>query len=95
MPQMVLQTPVISATRSWSGLKVDVSACSGLCQSLKMKERAQIKLPSQSVPDGNTIIYSRGNSTSSKKNFSRNPLFVSYFRGGRILTQPIWNAKLK
>ena len=39
-------------------------------------------------PDGNTIIYARGNSTSDK-DLPETALFVSYFRGGGF-TQPIW-----
>jgi peptidoglycan-associated lipoprotein len=39
-------------------------------------------------PDGNTIIYARGNSTSAK-DIPDVSLFASYFRGGGF-TQPIW-----
>lgn len=39
-------------------------------------------------PDGNTLIYARGNSTSSK-DYPETMLFVSYFRGAGF-TQPIW-----
>ncbi|SFO16465.1 WD40-like Beta Propeller Repeat [Algoriphagus ornithinivorans] len=39
-------------------------------------------------PDGNTIIYARGNSTS-PKDLPETALFASYFRGGGF-TQPIW-----
>jgi len=39
-------------------------------------------------PDGNTIIYARGNSTSNK-DLPEVALFVSYFRGAGF-TQPIW-----
>lgn len=39
-------------------------------------------------PDGNTIIYSRGNSTS-PKDLPETALFASYFRGGGF-TLPIW-----
>lgn len=39
-------------------------------------------------PDGNTIIYARGNSTSNK-DLPDVHLFASYFRGGGF-TQPIW-----
>jgi outer membrane protein OmpA-like peptidoglycan-associated protein len=39
-------------------------------------------------PDGNTLIYARGNSTSSK-DYPETTLFVSYFRGAGF-TQPIW-----
>ena len=39
-------------------------------------------------PDGNTLVYARGNSTSSK-DFPETMLFVSYFRGAGY-TQPIW-----
>ena len=41
-------------------------------------------------PDGNTIIYARGNSTSNK-DLPDVHLFASYFRGGGF-TQPIWMA---
>ena len=39
-------------------------------------------------PDGNTLIYARGNSTSAK-DYPESTLFVSYFRGAGF-TQPIW-----
>jgi len=39
-------------------------------------------------PDGNTLIYARGNSTSSK-DYPETTLFASYFRGAGF-TQPIW-----
>ena len=39
-------------------------------------------------PDGNTLIYARGNSTSFK-DYPETTLFVSYFRGAGF-TQPIW-----
>ncbi len=39
-------------------------------------------------PDGNTLIYARGNSTSNK-DLPDVQLFASYFRGGGF-TQPIW-----
>ncbi|EAZ81436.1 OmpA family protein [Algoriphagus machipongonensis] len=39
-------------------------------------------------PDGNTIIYARGNSTS-PKDLPETALFASYFRGAGF-TQPIW-----
>ncbi|MEN2283290.1 OmpA family protein [Algoriphagus sp. SE2] len=39
-------------------------------------------------PDGNTIIYARGNSTS-PKDLPETALFASYFRGSGF-TQPIW-----
>jgi outer membrane protein OmpA-like peptidoglycan-associated protein/tetratricopeptide (TPR) repeat protein len=39
-------------------------------------------------PDGNTLIYARGNSTS-PKDYPETMLFVSYFRGAGF-TQPIW-----
>ncbi len=39
-------------------------------------------------PDGNTLIYARGNSTSSK-DYPETMLFASYFRGAGF-TQPIW-----
>ena len=39
-------------------------------------------------PDGNTLIYARGNSLSSK-DYPETMLFVSYFRGAGF-TQPIW-----
>jgi peptidoglycan-associated lipoprotein len=39
-------------------------------------------------PDGNTLIYARGNSTSTK-DFPETTLFVSYFRGSGF-TEPIW-----
>ncbi len=39
-------------------------------------------------PDGNTIIYSRGNSTS-PRDLPETTLFASYFRGSGF-TQPIW-----
>jgi outer membrane protein OmpA-like peptidoglycan-associated protein len=39
-------------------------------------------------PDGNTLVYARGNSNSSK-DYPETMLFVSYFRGAGF-TQPIW-----
>lgn len=39
-------------------------------------------------PDGNTLIYARGNSKSAK-DYPESTLFVSYFRGAGF-TQPIW-----
>jgi len=41
-------------------------------------------------PDGNTLIYARGNSTSAK-DYPETTLFVSYFRGAGF-TQPTWMA---
>jgi peptidoglycan-associated lipoprotein len=68
------------------GLKVDVSAVQALpeFQNEEGLNQAAIAIS----PDGNTIIYARGNSTSSK-DLPETSLFASYFRGGGF-TQPIW-----
>jgi outer membrane protein OmpA-like peptidoglycan-associated protein len=68
------------------GLKVDVSAVQALPEFKNEEGLNQAAIAIS--PDGNTIIYSRGNSTS-PKDFPETTLFVSYFRGGGF-TQPIW-----
>ena len=68
------------------GIKVDVTAAQALpeFQNEEGLNQAAIAIS----PDGNTIIYARGNSTS-PKDLPETALFVSYFRGAGF-TQPIW-----
>ena len=68
------------------GLKVDVGAIQALPE---FKNEEGLNQGAIAIsPDGNTIIYGRGNSISSK-DLSETALFVSYFRGSGF-TQPIW-----
>ncbi len=68
------------------GLKVDVSGVQALPE---FKNEEGLNQAAIAVsPDGNTIIYARGNSTSSK-DLPDVALFASYFRGAGF-TQPIW-----
>ena len=68
------------------GLRVDVSGAQALPE---FKNEEGLNQAAIAVsPDGNTIIYARGNSTSDK-DLPETALFVSYFRGGGF-TQPIW-----
>ncbi len=68
------------------GLKVDVGAIQALPEFRNEEGLNQGTIAIS--PDGNTIIYGRGNSTS-PKDLPDNALFVSYFRGAGF-TQPIW-----
>lgn len=67
-------------------LRVDVSGIRALpeFQNEEGLNQAAIAIS----PDGNTIIYARGNSTS-PKDLPETALFASYFRGAGF-TQPIW-----
>jgi peptidoglycan-associated lipoprotein len=68
------------------GLKVDVGAVQALPE---FKNEEGLNQASIAIsPDGNTIIYARGNSTS-PKDLPDVALFASYFRGAGF-TQPIW-----
>lgn len=68
------------------GLRVDVSGAQALPE---FKNEEGLNQAAIAVsPDGNTMIYARGNSTSDK-DLPETALFVSYFRGGSF-TQPIW-----
>lgn len=68
------------------GLRVDVTGAQPLPE---FKNEEGLNQAAIAVsPDGNTIIYARGNSTSDK-DLPETALFVSYFRGGGF-TQPIW-----
>jgi len=68
------------------GLKVDVTGAQALPE---FKNEEGLNQAAIAVsPDGNTMIYARGNSTSDK-DLPETALFVSYFRGGGF-TQPIW-----
>ena len=68
------------------GIKVDVQNIQALPE---FKNEEGLNQGSIAIsPDGNTIIYARGNSTSSK-DLPDVHLFASYFRGGGF-TQPIW-----
>lgn len=68
------------------GLKVDVSGVQALPE---FKNEEGLNQAAIAVsPDGNTLIYARGNSTSSK-DLPDVALFASYFRGAGF-TQPIW-----
>lgn len=68
------------------GLKVDVSGVQALPEFKNEEGLNQAAIAIS--PDGNTIIYARGNSTSSK-DLPDVALFASYFRGAGF-TQPIW-----
>ena len=68
------------------GLKVDVGAVQPLPEFRNEENLNQASIAIS--PDGNTIIYARGNSTS-PKDLPEVALFVSYFRGAGF-TQPIW-----
>lgn len=68
------------------GLKVDVGAIQPLPEFRNEEGLNQAAIAIS--PDGNTIIYSRGNSTS-PKDLPEVALFASYFRGAAF-TQPIW-----
>lgn len=68
------------------GLKVDVGAIQTLPEFRNEEGLNQAAIAIS--PDGNTIIYARGNSTSSK-DLPETALFASYFRGAGF-TQPIW-----
>ncbi|WP_192348074.1 OmpA family protein [Algoriphagus sp. Y33] len=68
------------------GLRIDVSGAQPLPEFKNEEGLNQAAIAIS--PDGNTIIYARGNSTSDK-DLPETALFVSYFRGGGF-TQPIW-----
>ncbi|MCE7056977.1 OmpA family protein [Algoriphagus sp. AGSA1] len=68
------------------GLRVDVSGAQALPEFKNEEGLNQAAIAIS--PDGNTIIYARGNSTSDK-DLPETALFASYFRGGGF-TQPIW-----
>jgi peptidoglycan-associated lipoprotein len=68
------------------GLKVDVGAIQALPEFRNEEGLNQAAIAIS--PDGNTIIYARGNSLSSK-DYPETTLFASYFRGAGF-TQPIW-----
>jgi outer membrane protein OmpA-like peptidoglycan-associated protein len=68
------------------GLKVDAAAVQLLPEFQNEQGLNQAALAIS--PDGNTLIYARGNSTSAK-DYPESTLFVSYFRGAGF-TQPIW-----
>lgn len=68
------------------GLKVDAGAVQLLPEFQNEEGLNQAALAIS--PDGNTLIYARGNSTSAK-DYPESTLFVSYFRGAGF-TQPIW-----
>ncbi|MEB2784629.1 OmpA family protein [Algoriphagus persicinus] len=68
------------------GIRVDVSGTQALPEFKNEEGLNQAAIAIS--PDGNTIIYARGNSTS-EKDLPETALFVSYFRGGGF-TQPIW-----
>ena len=67
-------------------LRVDVSGIQPLPEF--QNEEGLNQAAAAISPDGNTIIYARGNSTS-PKDLPETALFVSYFRGAGF-TQPIW-----
>jgi peptidoglycan-associated lipoprotein len=69
-----------------SGIKVDVQNIQALPEFRNEEGLSQGAISFS--PDGNTIIYARGNSVS-KKDLPDVALFASYFRGGGY-TQPIW-----
>ncbi len=72
-------------TRS-DGLRVDVNGIQALPEFRNEEGLNQAAIAIS--PDGNTIIYARGNSTS-PKDLPETALFASYFRGSGF-TQPIW-----
>jgi len=80
-------TPYLKLFRAKAdGLKVDVGAIQAMPE---FRNEEGLNQGSIAIsPDGNTIIYSRGNSTSSK-DYPETTLFASYFRGAGF-TQPIW-----
>jgi peptidoglycan-associated lipoprotein len=80
-------TPYLKLFRARAdGLKVDVGAIQPLPE---FRNEEGLNQGSIAIsPDGNTIIYSRGNSTS-PKDLPEVALFASYFRGAGF-TQPIW-----
>lgn len=68
------------------GLRVDVGGVQALPE---FKNEEGLNQAAMAIsPDGNTIIYARGNSTS-PKDLPEPALFASYFRGAGF-TQPIW-----
>lgn len=68
------------------GIRVDTKAIQALPE---FKNEEGLNQASIAIsPDGNTIIYARGNSTS-PKDLPETALFVSYFRGAGFTT-PIW-----
>lgn len=68
------------------GVRVDVGSVQALPEFRNEEGLNQAAIAIS--PDGNTIIYARGNSTSSK-DLPDVALFASYFRGAGF-TQPIW-----
>ncbi|MDF2158838.1 OmpA family protein [Algoriphagus sp. CAU 1675] len=68
------------------GLRVDVGSVQALPEFRNEEGLNQAAIAIS--PDGNTIIYARGNSTS-PKDLPEVALFASYFRGAGF-TQPIW-----
>jgi peptidoglycan-associated lipoprotein len=80
-------TPYLKMFRTRAeGIKVDVQSIQQLPE---FRNEENLNQGSMAVsPDGNTLIYARGNSTS-PKDLPDVQLFVSYFRGGGY-TQPIW-----
>jgi outer membrane protein OmpA-like peptidoglycan-associated protein len=68
------------------GLRVDTKAVQALPEFKNEEGLNQAAIAIS--PDGNTIIYARGNSNS-PKDLPEPALFVSYFRGSGF-TQPIW-----
>lgn len=68
------------------GLRVDAAGVQALPEFQNEEGLNQAALAIS--PDGNTLIYARGNSTSAK-DYPETTLFVSYFRGAGF-TQPIW-----
>lgn len=80
-------TPYLKMFRTRAeGIKVDVQSVQPLPE---FRNEDNLNQGSMAVsPDGNTLIYARGNSTS-PKDLPDVQLFVSYFRGGGY-TQPIW-----
>jgi outer membrane protein OmpA-like peptidoglycan-associated protein len=80
-------TPYLKMFRTRAeGIKVDVQSVQQLPE---FRNEENLNQGSMAVsPDGNTLIYARANSTSTK-DLPDVHLFVSYFRGGGY-TQPIW-----
>ena len=80
-------TPYLKLFRTRAdGIKVDVQNVQALPE---FRNEEGLNQGSLAVsPDGNTLIYARGNSLS-PKDFPETHLFASYFRGGGY-TQPIW-----
>jgi outer membrane protein OmpA-like peptidoglycan-associated protein len=68
------------------GIRVDVTGAQALPEFKNEEGLNQAAIAIS--PDGNTIIYARGNSIS-PKDLPETSLFVSYFRGAGF-TQPIW-----